>query len=208
MARSVDYYFTPQSPWTYLGHERFARIARAAAASVNLLPTDYGKVFPVSGGLPLGQRAPQRQAYRLVDLARFSSQLKMPLNLKPKFFPVAGDDAARLIIAVTRQDGADAGMKLSGAIFAAVWAQERNIADAATLQQLVAEVGLPADRLAQSKGAEIQQQYEANTAGAIGIGVFGAPSYVVDGEIFWGQDRLDFVEQALRRPSTSHQPEQ
>ena len=203
MARSVDYYFTPQSPWTYLGHERFTRIAKAAAATVNLLPADYGKVFPVSGGLPLGQRAPQRQAYRLVDLARFSAQLKMPLNLKPKFFPVAGDDAARLIIAVTGQDGADAAMKLSGAIFAAVWAQERNIAEAATLQQLLAETGLPADRLAQSKGAGIQQQYEANTARAIETGVFGAPSYVVDGEIFWGQDRLEFVEQALRS-STSH----
>ena len=203
MTRSVDYYFTPQSPWTYLGHERFARMAEAAAATVNLLPADYGKVFPVSGGLPLGQRAPQRQAYRLVDLARFSTQLKMPLNLKPKFFPVAGDDAARLIIAVTRQDGADAAMKLSGAIFAAVWAQERNIAEAATLQQLLAENGLPADRLGQSKGAAIQQQYEANTARAIEIGVFGAPSYVVDGEIFWGQDRLEFVEQALR-PSISH----
>lgn len=198
MARSVDYYFTPQSPWTYLGHERFARIAKAAGATVNLLPADYGKVFPVSGGLPLGQRAPQRQAYRLVDLARFSALLKMPLNLKPKFFPVAGDDAARLVIAVAQQDGPDAAMKLSGAIFAAVWAQERNIADAATLEQLLAETGLPAARLAQSKQSGVQQQYEANTARAIEIGVFGAPSYVIDGEIFWGQDRLEFVEQALR----------
>ena len=198
MARSVDYYFTPQSPWTYLGHERFTRIARAAGAKVNLLPTDYGKVFPVSGGLPLGQRAPQRQAYRLVDLARFSALLKMPLNLKPKFFPVAGDDAARLIIAVNRQDGADAALGLSGATFAAVWAQERNIADASTLAQLLAECGLPVERLAQSREPAVQQQYEANTARAIEIGVFGAPSYVIDGEIFWGQDRLEFVEQALR----------
>ena len=198
MARSVDYYFTPQSPWTYLGHERFTRMSTAAGAMVNLLPADYGRVFPVSGGLPLGQRAPQRQAYRLVDLARFSGLLKMPLNLKPKFFPVAGDDAARLIIAVNRQDGADAAMKLSGAVFAAVWAQERNIADAATLEQLLAECGLPAQRLAQSRGADIQQQYEANTARAIETGVFGAPSYVIEGEIFWGQDRLEFVEQALR----------
>lgn len=198
MARTVDYYFTPQSPWTYLGHERFARMARAAGASVNLLPADYGKVFPVSGGLPLGQRAPQRQAYRLVELARFSKQLKMPLNLKPKFFPVSGDDAARLIIAVNQRDGADAAMKLGGAIFAAVWAQDRNIADAAVLQQLLAEAGLPAGRLEQSRSAEVQQQYEANTARAIEIGVFGAPSYVIDGDIFWGQDRLEFVEQALR----------
>ena len=120
MARSVDYYFTPQSPWTYLGHERFARIAKAAGATVNPLPADYAKVFPVSGGLPLGQRAPQRQAYRLVELARFSRALNMPLNPKPKFFPVSGDDAARLIIATARQDGADAAMRLCGAICAAV----------------------------------------------------------------------------------------
>ena len=198
MVRSVDYYFTPQSPWTYLGHERFARIAKAAGTTVNVLPADYGKVFPVSGGLPLGQRAPQRQAYRLVDLARFSSLLKMPLNLKPKFFPVAGDDAARLIIAVHRRDDAEAAMKLCGATFAAVWAQERNIADAAVLQQLLAENGLPAGRLAQSRDAEVQQQYEANTQQAIDTGVFGAPSYVIGSEIFWGQDRLEFVEQALR----------
>ncbi len=198
MAGSVDYYFTPQSPWTYLGHARLARIASAAGASVNLLPADYGKVFPVSGGLPLGQRAPQRQAYRLVDLARFSSQLKMPLNLKPKFFPVAGDDAARLIIAVNQQDGTDAAMKLCGAVFAAVWAQERNIADSDVLGQLLGESGVRAERLAQSRSDAVQQQYVANTAKAIEIGVFGAPSYVVDGEIFWGQDRLEFVERALQ----------
>jgi 2-hydroxychromene-2-carboxylate isomerase len=198
MGRSIDCYFTPQSPWTYLGHERLMRLARAAGASVNLLPADYGKVFPVSGGLPLGQRAPQRQAYRLVDLARWSGHLKLPLNRTPKFFPVAGDDAARLIIAVDREDGVDAAMRLCGAIFAAVWVQERDIADAAVLQQLLAETGLPAQRLEQSRSAEVQRQYEANTDKAIEAGVFGAPSYVVDGEIFWGQDRLDFVERALQ----------
>lgn len=198
MSRSVDYYFTPQSPWTYLGHERFMRMAQAAGASVNLLPVDYGKVFPISGGLPLGKRAPQRQAYRLTELARFSKQLNMPLNLQPKFFPVVGDDAARLIIAVHMQDGADAAMKLCSAIFAAVWVQERDIADAAVLQQLLEESGLPAQRLAQSQSAQVQQQYEANTSQAIEAGVFGAPSYVIDGEIFWGQDRLEFVERALQ----------
>ena len=81
---SIDYYFTPQSPWTYLGHERFAAIAKAHGARVNVLPVDLGKVFPVSGGLPLGKRAPQRQAYRLVDLARFSRHLDIPLNPTPK----------------------------------------------------------------------------------------------------------------------------
>ena len=198
MARNIDYYFTPQSPWTYLGHERFDRMARAAGATVNVLPADFGKVFPASGGLPLAKRAPQRQAYRPVDLARFSGQLKLPLNLKPKFFPVAGDDAARLIIAVGRHDGMDAAMKLSGVIFAAVWVQERDIAAADTLRQLLLDAQLPAQRLDDSRDGEVQQLYEANTAKALETGVFGAPSYVIDGEIFWGQDRLEFVEQALR----------
>ena len=94
MPTTVDYYLAPQSPWTYLGHERFARIAAAAGATARVLPIDLGKVFPVSGGLPLGQRAPQRQAYRLVELARFRAALGLPLNLKPKYFPVPGDPAA------------------------------------------------------------------------------------------------------------------
>ena len=77
MSRSVDYYFAPQSPWTYLGHARFAGIVKASGASVRVLPIDLGgKVFPISGGLPVGQRPPQRQAYRLVELARFRAALQ------------------------------------------------------------------------------------------------------------------------------------
>lgn len=195
----VDYYFTPQSPWTYLGHARFAALLKAAGAAVRVRPIDFGAVFPVSGGLPLGKRAPQRQAYRLVEMARFSKQLDVELNPKPKFFPVSSDDAARLIIAVDMHDGADAAMRLCAAVFAAVWVQERNIADPAVLEALVVECGLPAKRFEQSHSQAVQERYEADTKEAIDAGVFGAPSYVIDGEIFWGQDRLDFVERALRR---------
>jgi 2-hydroxychromene-2-carboxylate isomerase len=198
LSRIVDYYFTPQSPWTYLGHARFAAIARAAEVQVRVRPVDFGAVFPVSGGLPLGKRAPQRQAYRLVELERFSKHLGLALNPKPKFFPVAGDDAARLIIAVDMNDGVEAAMKVAGAVFTAVWVQERHIADPAVLEALVAECGLPARRADQAQSQAVQERYEDYTRQAIESGVFGAPSYVIDGEIFWGQDRLDFVEQALR----------
>ncbi|MHB1198816.1 MAG: DsbA family protein [Polaromonas sp.] len=197
MSTSVDYYFAPQSPWTYLGHERFAQIARAADATVRVAPIDLGKVFPVSGGLPLGQRAPQRQAYRLLELRRYSDFLHTPLNLQPKFFPVSGDAAARLIIAVELHDGADAAMKISGAIFTAVWLRERNIADETGLAELLAECGLSSGRMDQSHGPAVEKRYEANTRQAIDAGVFGAPGYVIDGELFWGQDRLDFVERKL-----------
>ncbi|TAG33928.1 MAG: 2-hydroxychromene-2-carboxylate isomerase [Polaromonas sp.] len=193
----IDYYFTPQSPWTYLGHERFARMARAAGRAVRLLPTDFGRVFAASGGLPLGQRAPQRQAYRLAELQRFSAYLALPLHVKPAFFPVSGDAAARLLIAVDQHDGADAAMQLGSAIFSAVWAHQRNIADDATLAGLLAERGLDAARLAQSHSQAVQAQYDANTQQAIDQQIFGAPSYVLDGEIFWGQDRLDFLQRKL-----------
>ncbi len=197
MSATIDYYFSPPSPWTYLGHARFSDMARRAGASIRVLPTDFGKVFAVSGGLPLGQRAPQRQAYRLVELARFSQHLQLPMHVKPRFFPVAGDDAARLIIAVDLHDGAEAAMRLSGAIFNAVWSEERNIADAQELAQLLSEQGLSTDRQQQAASAEVAQRYAANTQQAIDQSVFGAPSYVVDGEMFWGQDRLDFVERKL-----------
>ncbi len=198
MTHTIDYYFAPQSPWTYLGHDRFVAMARAAGATVRVLPADLGAVFSVSGGLPLGKRAPQRQAYRLAELRRFSQHLGVPMNIQPQFFPVAADDAARLIITVNQHDGTDAALAISGAVFRACWAQQRNMADAATLAALLAECGLPAQRLEQSRGADVQAVYEANTRQAIDAGVFGAPSYVIDGEIYWGQDRLDFVERHLK----------
>ena len=194
---AVDYYFAPQSPWTYLGHSRFVDMVRAAGATVRVLPVDLGPVFAVSGGLPLGKRAPQRQAYRLVELRRFSDSLDIPLHTQPRFFPVASDDAARLITVVAEQDGADAALALTGTVCAAVWAHELDIASLDVLATLLARTGLNAARLEQSQQPAVQQVYEANTRDAIDAGVFGAPTYVVNGEIFWGQDRLNFLERVL-----------
>ena len=197
---TIDYFLAPQSPWTYLGHERFIRVAADAGATVRVLPVDLGgKIFPVSGGLPLGQRPPQRQAYRLQELARWRDFLGLPLNVKPKFFPVPGDDAARLIVAVDLADGTAAAMRLTGAVLTAVWAQERDIARAATRTELLAECGLAAQRAEDAKAPEVQATYERNTQQAIDASVFGAPSYVVDGEIFWGQDRLELLQRRLAR---------
>ena len=198
MSHSVDYYFAPQSPWAYLGHQRFQNILQKSGASVRVMPIDLGgKVFPISGGLPLGQRAPQRQAYRLTELGRFSKWLGAPLHLKPTFFPVSGDDAAKLIIAIDMAEGANAAMAITGAILSAVWSQQRNIADEKTLVELLKEQNLPATCLDQAYSQAAQERYETYTQMAIDAGVFGAPSYVLNGEIFWGQDRLDFVERVL-----------
>jgi 2-hydroxychromene-2-carboxylate isomerase len=198
MRRTVDYYFVPQSPWAYLGHARFSALLRETGTAVRVRPMDLGKIFPLTGGLPLQKRAPQRQAYRLLELRRFSEALDIPIHPEPRFFPVAGDPAARLITAVVQHDGDEAAMRLTGAVLTAVWAQQRDIADDATLAALLAETGLDAARLAQSRQPEVQARYDENTQAAIDLSVFGAPSYVIDGELFWGQDRLDFVARRLR----------
>ena len=199
MTHTIDYYLVPQSPWTYLGHERFTAIARAADARITVLPVDLGKVFAVSGGLPLAQRAPQRQAYRLVELKRFSEHHGLAMTLRPKYFPVASDDAARLIIAADLHDGTEAAMAVTGALLRAVWVEERNIADEAELAALLAQLELPARLLDDARSQAVHERYAANTQRAIDSGVFGAPSFVIDGEIFWGQDRLDFVQRRLSR---------
>jgi 2-hydroxychromene-2-carboxylate isomerase len=200
MPLTVDYYLSPQSPWTYLGHQRFHDMAKAAGAAVRVLPVDLGgKVFPVSGGLPLGKRAPQRQAYRLVDLQRCADHLGLPINLKPTYFPVNGDDAAQLIIAVDMHDGSDAAMRLAGSILRGVWVDEKNIADPSALQEMLDGCGLPARRLEESQSQTVHERYEQDSQRAIDGGVFGAPTYVAFGEMFWGQDRLDFLERRLAR---------
>ncbi len=199
MSHSIDYFFAPQSPWTYLGHARLVRMAAAAGARVNARPADLGKVFAVSGGLPLAKRPAQRQAYRLVELRRFSDHLGIPLNLHPAHFPVAGDPSARLVVAIDQHDGADAALAFMARLMAGVWAEEKDIADPQTLTAMLGECGLAARRLEDAESPQVQERYEANTRDAIDLGVFGAPTYVVDGEQFWGQDRLDFLERRLAR---------
>jgi len=121
MSRTIDYYFAPQSPWTFLGHERLLQLLRASRREVRVLPVDYGRIFPASGGLPLSKRAPQRQAYRLVELQRFADHLGVAMNVQPRHFPVDGNPAALLITAVAQHDGMDAALRLAGAVLAACW---------------------------------------------------------------------------------------
>lgn len=194
--KTVHYFFTPTSPWTYLGHARFLRMAEEHGARILLRPVDLGRVFPVSGGLPLAKRAAQRQAYRLKELARWREFRGVPLNIHPKFFPAPADDAARLIIAADLAQGTAAGLKMAGALMSAVWAEERNIADADTRAAIATEQGLDPAKLA-SFADQAAAAFDAYTEEAIAAQVFGAPWYLVEGEPFWGQDRLEFVERAL-----------
>jgi len=182
--KTIDYYLTPSSPWTYLGHARFAEIARRHGAQVNVKPVDYGVIFPQSGGLPLAKRAAQRQAYRLAELRRWQQHVGVPLVIQPKHFPVDAAPAAHLICAAP----AEKRLALAGDLLAALWQHDRNLADPQVLREIGARHG--------ASGAD-KAAFERFTQEALQRGVFGAPSYVLGEEIFWGQDRLDFVDRAL-----------
>ncbi|QYF95570.1 2-hydroxychromene-2-carboxylate isomerase [Massilia sp. PAMC28688] len=198
MGKTITYYLTPQSPFAYLGHARLLRIAAAHDAQIDIRPFDLGRVFSVSGGLPLAKRAPQRQAYRLQELARWSAHLGVPLNPQPKVFPVPPEPAARLIIAARTSLGVAPALELAGAVMRGLWAEDRNIADDATLAQVADLCGFDGRMLLKSAAtAGVQDQFDKNTDDAIAANVFGAPWYIVDGEGYWGQDRLDFVERAV-----------
>ena len=199
MGKLVDYYFTPVSPYSYLGHDRFVALARRHGAAIAVKPIDLGKVFPVSGGVPLKQRAPQRQAYRLVELERWSSYLGIPLNLHPAHFPVPAEPSSRWILAALEQ-GVDTALAFAGSLGRAVWAEERDIADVETLAALARSQGLDVAALDERANApDIATRYDVLSQEAIDRGVFGAPTYVYAGELFWGQDRLDFLDRALAK---------
>ncbi len=196
MAKHVDYYYSHISPWTYLGTRKFYDIVKANGATIDFKPVSLGEIFPVSGGLPLPKRAPQRQAYRMFELKRWREYRDIPLTLEPAFFPADDTGAARIAIAA-KLDGADIA-DLSHALLRAVWVEERNIADEATLAEIASNEGFNGNKLLDdSKNPKVQETFEAYTHDAIAQQVFGAPTYLIDGEPFWGQDRLEFVEHAL-----------
>ncbi|MFQ5765398.1 MAG: 2-hydroxychromene-2-carboxylate isomerase [Rhodospirillales bacterium] len=196
MTKSVDYFLSLVSPYTYLGDALLTEIAARHGAAVRRRPMELAKIFPETGGLALPKRAPARQAYRLVELERWREFRDLPLNLQPKFFPAREWPAAGMVIAAENQ-GLDSAALVNG-ILTAVWAEGRDIADTGTLKAIAAERGLDGGALlAAAEDDAVKAAYAANTDDALKAGVFGAPTYVFQDRLYWGQDRLDFLDRAL-----------
>ncbi|MGC2856923.1 2-hydroxychromene-2-carboxylate isomerase [Novispirillum sp. DQ9] len=196
MARTITYHLSLLSPWAYLGHDRFLKIAARHGATVDVRPFDILALFKETGGKPLPQRHPSVQAYRLTELRRWSGRLGIPLTLTPRHFPVPAGLASGMVLAA-REDGADVG-PLVGAVLRAVWAEDRDISDPATVAAIASEQGLDgAALLARAHSPEIADLFADVTARTIAAGVFGAPTYELNGELFWGQDRLFMLDERL-----------
>ncbi len=198
MAETIDYYLSLNSPWSYMGHGRFADLAEGHGLAVRLHPVDFlAIIFPATGGLPLGKRSPQRQAYRLVELERWRKYLNIALNIHPRFWPADEALAAQMVLAA-RESGAGT-VTFAGALMRAVWAEERNIADRDTLLAVAGECGLDGGSLIAAANAdELAELRTSESREAIERGVFGAPTYIYEEQPFWGQDRLDLLALAIK----------
>lgn len=196
MAPKIQYWFSTASPWAWLGSERFIELVKAIGAQVQVLPVDLGAVFAATGGTPFAQRSAARQTYRQLELARWSQHLGVPVTLEPRHYPVDRGPSSRLLIAASNA-GFDA-LALSHGVLRAIWSQERDIADWDTLALLANECQLDGAALVRAaRQADVERQYQDTTRQAIEAQIFGSPIYVVDGERFWGQDRMDFLAQRL-----------
>lgn len=191
----IDYYFATLSPFTYLSGTRPAEVAKKHGATITYKPLDIMALFARTGGTPPKDRHPNRQAYRLQDMARRSKLLGAPLNLKPAFWPTNGAPSSYAIISAQTAGGDVAA--LVKAIGAACWAEERDISQDDVVRDCLAKAGFdPA--LADKDMVTSADTFAKNLEDAVSAGAFGAPFFITDsGECFWGEDRIDDLDAYL-----------
>lgn len=197
MPRQIDYYFSISSPWAYIGHRLFRDVVATYGLKVNHKPVVLVELFSETGGLPLIKRHPVRQRYRMLELQRWRDKRGLNFHFQPKHVPLNARLADGMVIAAI-EAGHDPDPFLRRALVG-VWEDELDLADAATLVRLADESGLPGKALVERSGTdEISQKYEQNRQDALAADVFGSPAYVLDGEVFWGQDRIELLVDALK----------
>ena len=197
MQKTVDYYLFLLSPWSYLGTEKFNGVVKKHNLKVNYKPISVMDTFEQMGGVPPMKRHPSRQRFRLDELSRWSKYLNVPINLNPAFWPTDQSLAAQMVYAATQLQ-LNPG-PLVDSILAAVWLNEADIADEQTLVDLAEKCSFNADTLINSARTEqIATLYQDTTSEAHNNDVFGSPTFIYNDELFWGQDRIDFLDRALK----------
>lgn len=186
----IDYYLSTISPNVYLAGTRMEAAAKAHGATITYKPLDVMGLFSRTGGTPPGQRHPNRQAYRLQEMRRNAAKVGMPMNLKPAHFPTNQAPASYAVIAAQSAGGGDLAALVHG-LARACWAEEKDIAEDTVIRDCLAAAGFDPD-LADKGLLAGAETYARNLEDAVAAGVFGVPFFVLDdGELFWGQDRID-----------------
>ena len=193
MKKTVHYFHSLSSPWAYLGWPKFQALIRKHDLGVIVRPT---RIVPPNGGIPLLSRPGARRRYHEVELERWRKRLNMPLVLRPKHYPTQNEFSARMVIAAD-QLGWDA-LALSHALLHALWSEEKDVADATVRAAVANALGMDgAKLLAMQDTPEIMEAWKAGEQEAAARGVFGTPTWIYKDVLDWGQDRLDFLDQAL-----------
>lgn len=192
----IDYYFAPMSGYAYLGHARLLDIAARAGAQIVYHPLDMAKVFEAAGSFPPAKYPAVRQNHRKADMARWAQKLSLPVNPTPKFWPTPMPLACQVIVAA-KHLGLDQGA-VTQAILSAVWKDDLNIADAKEIASALKEHGMAPDPiLAAALRPDVITEATSETRDAIALGIFGSPTYAIGEDWFFGQDRLEFLEDRL-----------
>jgi 2-hydroxychromene-2-carboxylate isomerase len=195
----IEYFYSLASPFTFLGSEKFQIIAKKYNAEIIEKPCDLvGGIFSKTGGLPVPQRSPQRQKYRLDELKRWSEFLNIKINIKPKFFPPKDPHiSAKYAIAANLS-----GVKVlfGHELLKKLWIEEKDISDEKNIELISNQFKIDFNELSSlAKSNKVSDIYTNNTEEAVQKNVFGAPTYIFNDELFWGQDRLEFLERALKK---------
>lgn len=195
MARPIDFFLALTSPWTYLATPRVRALAAEHDLELRLRPFDIFTVFQRNGIKALGDRPVAVRQNRLNELRRWRAHLGMDLNLEPRHFPVDPTLSGKMLIAAL--DGPGDACEFAFRMMRACWAEERDISDEATLTAVAGGCGFDGEALlAAVKGGGADRTLAQNTEDAIAANVFGAPTFLFDGELYWGQDRIEFLRRA------------
>ena len=193
----VDYFMSHGSPWTFLGHKRLGEIIKKYKVKLNMRPVNYGEIFPISGGLPVSKRPVQRQKIRLQELKRWSKFLDINLIFQPTSFPSKSMLPSLLIIA-SQMMKTNKDFELAHNIMNALWVEDLDIDDENVLLSILNKMDLSSQEiLSLANSEECSNTMQRFTKIAIEKNVFGAPTFIIDDQIYWGQDRLDFVDRHL-----------
>jgi 2-hydroxychromene-2-carboxylate isomerase len=195
MPKTVDFYFDFGSPAAYLAWTQLPIICAETGARLVLKPVLLGGVFQATGNrAPM--TVPLKGSYLFVDLARFAQRYGVPLTFNPNF-PI--NTLTLMRVAVGLQMRQDARFDdYCAAMFKAIWVDGKNMNDAAVVSTVLIQAGFdPLTLLALGSEQTVKDELKALTEAAVQRGVFGAPTFFVADQMFWGQDRLDFVREAL-----------
>jgi len=196
MTDTIDYYFWINSDWAYFGNPRLKAMSERYGLKINYYPVDLASVYARTGGIKLQLRSNERKDYRLLEMRRFRDLLGMPIVLEPKYVVTDGQLPSRLVIAAQHR-GIDV-HDLVHAIMTAMWVEEKDIGDAATLVAIADGLGLDgATLLQEAKAAPAENTFFDYTNTAVARGMFGAPFYFFRDEAFWGQDRLEYLDRTI-----------